>query len=102
MVTCSVVLLNDCLQNTTVVCNPKQNPRQNSVQDKIQSETKFSIEKIQEKYFLSENLFCFFFLEKNCQKKYLSWILSQISSAQSEFARTNQCLSSLSGICIPQ
>ena len=33
--------LNDCIQNTTAVCNPRQNsvqisPRQNSVKDKIQ------------------------------------------------------------------
>ena len=41
----------DCIQNTTAVCNP----RQNSAQDKIQSE------KISEKGFLSE--------EKNCREK---------------------------------
>ena len=32
---------NDCMRNTTAVCNP----RQNSVQEKIQSKTKFSWKK---------------------------------------------------------
>ena len=33
-------ILNDCIQNTTGVCNLKQNMRKNSVREKIQSEKK--------------------------------------------------------------
>ena len=56
------IKLNDCIRDTTVVCNPRQNPRQNSVREKIVKKEKLS--------------------EKN-----LSGTLSRISSAQSE--RTN-------------
>ena len=83
-----IIKLNDCIRNTIAVCNPRQNPRENPGRDKIQSE-----KKSEKKIFLSE---------KNCQKKNLSWMLSRISSAQSELSRTNRCLSSLSGIYIPQ
>ena len=63
--------LNNCIRNTTPVCNPRQNLRQNSVQDIIR-----------EKKFL---------LEKNFVQKYLS----RISSVQSELSQTNRRLSSL-------
>ena len=55
------IQLNDCIQNTTAVCNP----RQNSVPDKIQSQTKFSPRQIQSKT-KSENFFLtiFFLLGK--------------------------------------
>ena len=88
-------------ETRTPVCNPRQNsvqdkkfsPRQNPIQDKIR-EFFFSDKKI--------------FLEKN------SWILSWTEFlARTEFylgspvlffelSRTNRCLSSLSGIYIPQ
>ena len=78
--------LNDCLQNTTAVCYPSQNP----VRNKIQSETK---------YFCQKKTFV---RKKNFVRKKLPQMLSWISSAQSELSRTNQCLSSLSGIFILQ
>ena len=89
------VQLNDCIRNTTALCNP----RQNSVRDK-----KFSLrqnpiqEKIQEKYFCQKKIL----LEKKMSEKKLSQTLSQISSVQSELSLTNRCLSSLSGIYILQ
>ena len=53
--------LNDCLRNTTAVCNP----RQNSVRGKVQSETKSSLRQnsVQEKIVRKK---------KTCQKKKLS------------------------------
>ena len=66
--------------------------------DKIQFETKNSVrDKIQEKHFLLEKKIVQK-KKKLPEKKMLSWI----SSAQSELSRTNRCLSSLSGIFIPQ
>ena len=69
----------------------RQNERQNSVRDKIQSETNFSLRKNPR-----------FFVRKQIVRKKLSEMLSPISSAQSELSRTNRCLSSLSGVYIPQ
>ena len=77
--------LNDCIRNTTAVCNPRQNPRQNSVRGKIQSKTKFSLRKI-------------FLLEKKLSENFFS----DFQCAFFELFRTNQCLTSLSGIYIPQ
>ena len=45
--------LTDCIQNTTAVCNP----RQNSVSDKHQSETKFSPKKKIQEFFSDKILF---------------------------------------------
>ena len=118
--------------NTTAVCNPRQNsvqisPRQNSVP---QSETKFSMRKnprmffltifFSDKIFLAKKIFffekIFFYLEKILSEKKLSKKNSQIFSWTEfclgcclrflvhffELSLTNRCLSSLSGICIPQ
>ena len=78
--------------NTTAVCNP----RQISVQDKKISPRQNPVwDKIGEKYFLSEK-------KLSETEKKLSQMLSRVSSAQSELSLTNQCLSSLSSIFIPQ
>ena len=51
--------LNDCIRNTTAVCNPRKksktkfSPRQNSIRDKIQSG-----KKSEKNIFLSEIKFC--------------------------------------------
>ena len=60
------------------------------IRDKIQSETKSSLTQnsVQEKILD----FCFV-RKKNCQKLFLSQMLSRISSVQSELSRTNRCLS---------
>ena len=59
------------------------------IRDKIQSETKFSPKKKSEtKFSLRKRFFV--------RKKKLSWMLSQISSAQSEQSWTNGWLSSVS------
>ena len=60
----TIKILNDCIRNTTAVCNPRQNPKQNSVRKQIR-----------EKNFL-------------VRRKNLSWMLSQISSVQSELSHT--------------
>ena len=52
VVSCKIQL-NDCVRNTTAVCNP----RQNSLRDKIQSKTKSSPRQ-NPKNFLSEKKFC--------------------------------------------
>ena len=65
--------LNDCIRNTTAVCNPIQN----SVRDKIQSETKFSPRQNPRIFFFIGKLFC----QKKISDFVLDWILSQISSA---------------------
>ena len=57
------------------------------IRDKIQSEKKLSGKK--------------FYRKKNCHKN-LPRTLSQIFSVQSELSRTRRCLSSLSGMYIPQ
>ena len=44
--------INDCIQNTTVLCNP----RQNSVQDKTQSKTKFIPRQNWKKNFIRKKL----------------------------------------------
>ena len=80
--TCTLYIYMLSNVNTTDVCNLRQNPRQNPVRDKIQSETKSSLRQ-------------FFLLGK-----ILSQMLSRISSVL--FFQTNHCLSSRSGICIPQ
>ena len=70
-------LLNDCIRNTTAVCNLRQNLRQNTVRDKIQSETKFSSEKKSEKnIFLSEKKFCH---KKNCVRCCLGFPVHKVN-----------------------
>ena len=61
----TMIQLNDCIRNTTAVCNP----RQNSVQDQIQSETKYSLRLYLEKS--EKNIFCQEkFLKKNIVRKF--------------------------------
>ena len=67
--------------------------------DKIQFETKFSPRKnLRKIFFVGKQIL----LDKKIVRKNLSWMLSRISSAQSEFSRTNRCISSLSSIHMPQ
>ena len=62
--------LNDCIQNTTALCNP----RQNTVSDKIVSETKFSRRQnpVQDDKFIRN---------KNGQKKMVVDIVSDFQCA---------------------
>ena len=68
------------------------------IRDKIQSETKSSLRQNLSKIFFVSKIFC---LEKIVRKKF-DRMLSQISSEQSVLSQKNRCLSSLSGIFIPQ
>ena len=91
--------LNDCLRNTTAVCNP----RQNSVRGKVQSETKYSLrhnsvqEKIVRKKNLSEKKIV---SKKNCLRHCLQFpvrkvsCLEQIDAYHHEAENTyrNKCL----------
>ena len=86
----NVLKLNDCIQNTTCRCNQRQNLRQ------IQSETKSSPRQNSVPERICEKKF---FVKKLIVGKKLSRTLSRISS---EMSQTNRCLSSLSGIHIPQ
>ena len=85
----TVKVKNDCIRNTTAVCNLRQIPRRNSVRDKIQSEKN-----------LRKKIFCWKKIveKENFSEKNLSWMLSWISSAQSKLPLTIRCVASLSGI----
>ena len=102
--TINSIILKDCIRNTTAVCNP----RQNSVKDK------FSLRQnsVQDKYSLRQNsVWKFFFrlLEKNSCTEFclelhfvLDWICLRFPVWFFELSRTFRCLSSLSGMYIPQ
>ena len=85
----NVIGLNHCIRNTTAVYNSRQNSRQNSVREKIQFEKKSK----KKTFFVRKKILS----GKKIVTKKLSWMLSLISSAQSELSRTNRCLSPLSG-----